>query len=126
MLPAAFDHVPSAERVRFIEQLPRPPNAGDGRGVEDHIDPLAGPLDFRGMANVAAGDLNTQAGQGRGLSTNQGADLVATLPELFDDVLAEETAGAGNKSFQGRTMEQEDGVWARRVASDTLADEQKL
>src|SRR5262245_5335103 len=97
---AAADHVLGSHDVRIVVVLPRSPNSGDGGDVKDGFHIAAGALYIGQLANVAVQALDADRFERRRRAAHEGSDAVAASDERLEDVLAEETAGAGNEAGQ--------------------------
>ena len=97
----AADDVFRAQHICFVKMLPRPPNAGYRRGMKNDLDATAGANDVIQVAEVAMHAFHAQGFERGILAANQRSHSVSACYKLLDDVLAEETPGAGDKSEQG-------------------------
>ena len=94
MLFAAVDDVLRAERVDSVKQLPRPPDTGQRRRVEDDVHALARGQDRRLVLQIAGERLDSQRFQLRISLAAEDSDAIAARDKLLDDVPSEESAAA--------------------------------
>ncbi len=101
VLQRTADNVLRAERVDAVELFPRAPNSGLGRNVKNNVDVPASVADGLSIAKIASDRLHAEPIECRVFSATESANAVPPRNQLFNDVQAEESAGAGNQSIQG-------------------------
>src|SRR5262249_11438133 len=96
--PACGDHVFGPQRVRIVEEFPRPPDARDRGGVKHGMNTLARAIDRGRVANVSLDTIDSKCREVRIRAAGANSHPMATCDELFDDVSAEEPSAACHKS----------------------------
>src|SRR4051812_22657753 len=99
---AAANDILSAQDVRVVILLPRSPEPGDCRGVIDNLHLVAGTLNVRQLSNIALKALGTCRFKARHRPSHQCPHALAARRELLGNMLAEKTAGAGDKAGHAR------------------------
>ena len=94
------DHVLRRQRIDAVIVLPRPPDPGNPGSVVDDIDAPTSVSRSLGVAQVALNRLDAGSVQLRISLPRNRPHLVAAGEQHFDQIQAEETPGAGDKSFQ--------------------------
>jgi mannose/fructose-specific phosphotransferase system component IIA len=96
MFAAAFENVPRAEDVDFVEIPPTASDARNGRHMENYIHALAGRDGLIAIADIAADRFHAEPVQLGVAAAAERPDFVTPGDELFHDVESQESARAGD------------------------------